>query len=180
MNTNRSIWIALPIAAISFVPPIWASDDMRRQHGQHMHGELHGNANNPCSIMDSDTMGSDIMKSGEKMAAMPGSFMKTVLIDGFDVTFHIMRSMKGMSHGGSHNVMIKVEKSGETFTDLLVNSKVTHPNKVSESKMMMKMGDWYMASYDLEHPGRHQVMVLFKMSDGTKHFGGIDFVESAH
>jgi len=49
---------------------------------------------------------------------------------------------------------------------------VVHPNGKAESKMMMKMGDWYMAGYDLGHAGRHQVMVLFKTADGKKHFGG--------
>ena len=39
--------------------------------------------------------------------------------------------------------------------------------------MMMKMGDWYMAGYNLGHAGNHQVMVLFKTSDGKKHFGGV-------
>jgi len=61
------------------------------------------------------------------------------------------------------------------LTDLLVNSKVSHPIKESESKMMVRMGDWYMAGYDLGHPGVHQIMVLFKTSDGKKHFGGITF-----
>jgi len=80
-----------------------------------------------------------------------------------------------MQHGGTHNLMVKVEKDSKVLTNILVNSKVTHPNKESESKMMMKMGDWYMAGYDLEHKGPHQVMVLFKTQDGKKHFGGVTY-----
>jgi len=78
-----------------------------------------------------------------------------------------------MQHGGSHNVMIKVEKDGKALTNLTANSKVMHPNGKSESKMLMKMGDWYMAGYDLDHSGQHKLMVLFKTADGAKHFGGV-------
>jgi len=163
MKKTVLAWASL--LAIIAVQPAWGSDDVRHQHGNHMHGPLHGAANNPCSMMG----------EGKGMAAMPGSFMKESVIDGFDVTFHIMKAMKSLNHGGSHNVMIKVEKDGDVLTDIAVNSKVTHPNGKSESKMMMRMGDWYMASYDLNHSGKHQIMVLFKTSNGTKHFGGIDF-----
>ena len=85
-----------------------------------------------------------------------------------------------MQHGGSHNLMIKVEKDGETLRNLTINSKVTHPNGKSESKMMMKMGDWYMTTYDLDHGGKHQLMVLFKTSDGKNHFIGAYYPEDKH
>jgi len=106
---------------------------------------------------------------------MPGMFLVKKNIDGYMVSFHIMKVKEGMQHGGTHNLMVKVEKDSKVLTNILVNSKVTHPNKESESKMMMKMGDWYMAGYDLEHKGPHQVMVLFKTQDGKKHFGGVTY-----
>jgi len=148
----------------------WANDETRHTHGKHMHGPLHGDKNNPCS------MGG----MSDDMAPMKGAWMKKIVIDGFDVSFHIMKTMAGMAGGvqaPSHSVMIKVEQGGKVLTDLMVNSKVTHPNGKSESKMMMKMGDWYMVSYNLGHAGNHQLMVLFKTHDGAKHFGGISFSE---
>jgi len=107
------------------------------------------------------------------MKAMAGTFLVNKEIDGYQVSFHVMKARKDMQHGGTYNLMIKVEKDGRVLTDLLVNSKVSHPIEESESKMMVRMGDWYMAGYDLSHKGRHQIMVLFKTADGKKHFGGI-------
>jgi hypothetical protein len=107
-----------------------------------------------------------------------GMFLIKKEIDGFTVSFHVMGARKAIKHGGTHNFMVKVEKDGKTLTDLTTNSKVTHPNGKSESKMLKKMGDWYMAGYDLGHEGQHQLMVLFKTADGTKHFGGIYYPES--
>ena len=46
------------------------------------------------------------------------------------------------------------------------------------NQMMMKMGDWYMAGYDLGHNGQHQLMALFKTADGVKHFGGVYYPET--
>ncbi len=110
---------------------------------------------------------------------MKGMFMVKKDIDGYTVTFHAMKPKAGMDMGmhgkGSHHFMVKVEKDGKPLTDIVVNSKVEHPNHKSESKMMMKMGDWYMAAYDLGHPGDHKLMVLFKTKDGKKHFGGVHY-----
>ena len=94
-------------------------------------------------------------------------------IDGYAVSFHVMESTPGMDHGGSHNFMIKVEKDGKVLNDVVINSKVIHPNGQAETKGMMKMGDWYMAGYDLGHAGQHQLMILFKTSDGSKHSAGV-------
>jgi len=134
------------------------------------HGDVHhamgGDMHNPCSMGMS-------MDKGE----MKGGFLTTKEIDGYKVSFHIMKAPAGMAQGGTHHVMIKVAQDGKAITDLVANSKVVHPNGKSESKMLMKMGDWYMASYDLGHPGKHQVMALFKTNDGGKHFGGVDYMD---
>jgi len=128
----------------------------------------HGDMHNPCSMGMSSSMGN-----------MKGGFLTTKEIDGYSVSFHIMKAAKGTDHGGSYRVMIKVEKDGKALTDLVANSKVVHPNGISESKMLMRMGNWYMASYSLEHAGTHQIMVLFKTEDGAKHFGGVDYSVSS-
>ena len=133
----------------------WAHGDEHPMDG-HMSGSM---AHNPCAM--------DTMKGMKK-----GAFLKKKVIDGYDVSFHVMKAPEGMEKGGSHHVMMKVEQDGAVVALQAVNSKVTHPNDTSESKMMIKMGDWYMASYDLGHQGEHKLMVLFKTADGQKHFGG--------
>ncbi|MDX8414121.1 MAG: hypothetical protein R8J85_08555 [Mariprofundales bacterium] len=155
---KKIVIAAVSVFAMVTVPSVWASGNHHHADGKGMEHSAHSDGDNPCAMM----------KNG---------FKKEVNIDGFAVTFHIMKAMKEMNHGGSHSVMIKVEKDNEVLTNIAVNSKVTHPNDKSESKMMMKMGDWYMVSYDLDHPGKHQVMVLFKTSDGVKHFGGITYAD---
>ncbi len=100
-------------------------------------------------------------------------FLKKKEIDGYTVSFHIMEAKKGMEHGGSHNFMLKVEKDGRALNDIVVNSKVIHPDGSSQMRKLSRMGDWYMAGYDLGHEGEHQVMVLFKTPDGNMHRGGV-------
>ncbi|HHM05479.1 MAG TPA: hypothetical protein ENJ19_07025 [Gammaproteobacteria bacterium] len=102
-----------------------------------------------------------------------GMFLVKKEIDGYTVSFHVMPAQPGKAMGGSHDFMIKVEKGGRAITDLAMNTKVIHPGGQAEVKRAMKMGDWFMAGYDLGHPGRHQMMILFKTGDGGKHKGGV-------
>ena len=136
---------------------------MKSEHGHH----------------DMDKMADHAQMQGD-MKVMNAMFLEKKDIDGYTVSFHIMKPKSGMQHGGSHNLLVKVEQDGKAITNLTANSKVTHPNGKSESKMLMKMGDWYMAGYDLDHSGQHKVMVLFKTADGVKHFGGVLYPENKH
>jgi len=158
---------------IMIVAGLLVSTSVAFAHGDEEHA-MHGMEHNPCSMQHMKGMNPCDM-TGMKSMNMKGMFLKKQGIDGYNVSFHIMKAPKGMEHGGSHHLMVKVEKSGEVIALQAVNSKVTHPNGKSESKMMMKMGDWYMASYDLGHSGEHKVMVLFKTKDGKKHFGGVKY-----
>jgi len=141
---------------------------MALAHGDEHHME--GMSHNPCTMQGMKGMNPCDMQGMKK-----GTFLKKNNIDGFDVSFHIMKAPEGMAKGGTHHLMVKVEQNGKLSSLQAVNSKVTHPNGKSESKMMMKMGDWYMASYDLGHAGEHKIMILFKTEDGQKHFGGISY-----
>jgi len=96
-------------------------------------------------------------KSDHKMDSM---FLKKKQIDDYLVSFHVMKPADGPSMGGSHHVMVKVEKAGKPVDGI-------------ESKKAMKMGDWYMAGYDMQDGKKHQLMILFKTPDGKKHKGGI-------
>ncbi|PHS77645.1 MAG: hypothetical protein COB59_08985 [Rhodospirillaceae bacterium] len=145
--------------------------DMSQMKGEH--GDMHANSDN---MKDHSQMEMPMkMNMASDSKPMKDMFLVKKDIDGYTVSFHAMQVAEGMQHGGSHNVMIKIEKDGKALTKLTANSKVTHPNGKSESKMLMKMGDWYMAGYDLDHTGQHQIMVLFKTADGVKHFGGVHF-----
>jgi hypothetical protein len=165
--TMKKTYIALAAASvlmISGVSTASANDETKHTSGHHMHGEMHGDAHNPCSMpMDA--------RKGMKAE----TFLQKIEIDGYSVSFHVMKAPKGMEHGGTYHYMVKVEKGDVAVALQAVNSKVTHPDNTAESKMMMKMGDWYMAAYNLEHPGVHKLMVLFKTEDGKKHFGGLDY-----
>lgn len=107
------------------------------------------------------------------MSGMDGMFLVKKNIDGYDVSFHVMKAKPGKEMGGTHDFMIKVEKDGKALTNIPMNTKVVHPNGKSETKETMVMGDWLMAGYDLGHEGKHQMMILFKTADGQKHKGGV-------
>ncbi|MEH6472774.1 MAG: hypothetical protein V7752_16140 [Halopseudomonas sp.] len=119
-------------------------------------------------------------ESHSTMAQNPGGskmFLEKRDIDGYTVSFHVMEAAEGMRHGGSHNLMVKVEKGANAISEIQANSKVVYPDGKEESKPLMKMGDWYMAGYDLQDGGKNQVMVLFKTPDGKKHFGGVHYTK---
>jgi len=107
--------------------------------------------------------------------ARDAMFLKKKNIDGYTVSFHIMKAKEGKRHGGTHNFMLKVKQDGRILTDITANSKVVHPNGSAQTSPLSRMGDWYMTGYDLGHEGEHQVMVLFKTADGKKHKGGVHY-----
>jgi hypothetical protein len=100
-------------------------------------------------------------------------FLQKKDIDGYSVSFHVMPVGNAMNHGGTHNVMIKVEQNGVPLDNILINTKMINPNDLSQTRRPMKMGDWYMAGYDLGKVGKHQLLVLFKTADNNTHWGGV-------
>lgn len=105
------------------------------------------------------------MKSG-----MKGLFLSKKEVDGYTVSFHVMKAKTSQALGGDHDFMVKIEKGGQAADVVAVNSRIKYPAGQEESKMMMKMGDWYMIRYDMPQRGRYQLMVLFKTADGAVHF----------
>jgi len=131
-----------------------------KKHAEHMHpAHEHGD-----------------MGNGMKMDKSSNMFLEKKEVDGYVVTFHVMPAAKNMAHGGSHNVMVKIEKDGKEVPDVLINSKVFFPNKTSDSKMLMKMNGWFMNGYDIGE-GRHGIMILFKTADGKKHKASVYYPE---
>jgi len=136
--------------------------------GSHAHS--HGD-DDMAATSQHDEGGMEMSHGSEMM------FQEQRSVDGYDVSFHIKKAKPGKEMGGSHDFMIKVEQAGKALTDVVMNTKVVHPNGKSETKKAMKMGDWLMAGYDLSHAGQHQLMILFKTADGKKHKSGVYYTE---
>lgn len=158
----------------SSVSVLMASTSLQAAPGKddgHSHGHAdHGQAK--AAEMNHGAMNHDSMGHGASKM-----FLEKRDIDGYTVSFHVMEANEGMQHGGSHNLMVKVEQGANVIGDLKANSKVIYPDGADESKPLMKMGDWFMAGYDLKPGGKHQLMVLFMTPDGKKHFGGVYYGE---
>ncbi len=160
-----------PLSLIAFsvlfvvATPLYAAGD--HAHGHDDHGsEGHSDHGDSHASGGHDSL-DDGHNDHDKM------FLVKKDIDGYVVSFHVMKAKPGKEMGGTHDFMVKVEKNGKALTDILMNTKVKHPNGSSETKKTMKMGDWLMAGYDLGHKGRHQLMILFKTAEGKKHKGGV-------
>ncbi len=155
----KSTLSPLLLATLLAASPLYAADD-HHNHDSHDHGS--NNHSSPSNHSNMSNM-----------------FLEKRNIDGYQVSFHVMKAQAGMEHGGSHNFMVKVEKDGKIIDDIKVNSKVIYPDGKDEIKPLMKMGDWHMNGYNLGHlHGEHQLMILFKTSNGDKHKGGVYY--SAH
>ena len=137
------------------------------------HGDGHDNKHDSNMGMNHDYHASDDHQASGMSHKKDGMFLVKKDIDGYSVSFHVMKAKPGKEMGGGHDFMIKVEKGRKILSNIAMNTKVVHPNGTSESKGVMKMGDWFMAGYDLGHKGKHQMMVLFKTKDGKKHKGGV-------
>ena len=155
--------VVQPLSAFTFAALLTTAGPLYAA-GDHAHGhDDHGDSQHQASGMKHDGHGS----------AMGEMFLVKKQIDGYDVSFHVMKAKPGKEMGNSHDFMIKVEKDGKALTNIPMNTKVVHPNGKAETKKTMVMGDWLMAGYDLGHEGKHQMMILFKTADGKKHKGGV-------
>jgi len=139
----------------------------------HGHDDDHGNMSGMKHDDHHDGHDSDSHDEKGMSHKKEDMFLVEKEVDGYNVSFHIMKAKTGKEMGGSHDFMIKIEKDGKALDNVTMNTKVVHPNGKEETKKVMKMGDWYMAGYDLGHEGKHQMMILFKTNDGQKHKAGI-------
>jgi len=100
------------------------------------------------------------------MEHLEGYVVRKGIEDDYTVIFHVMRAPEGMRHSKEHyHLMVLVEKDGRPVSGLEMKSIVSHPNRTLETRPMLKMGDWYMALYDLNHEqGRHHISVHFSVA----------------
>ncbi len=99
--------------------------------------------------------------------------------DGYVFIFHVMPSPEGESYSRTfYHLMVSVEKNGQPMVHLKLYSAVEHPDGSMEKKaLMMQMGNWYMARYNLSHEqGRHWITVSFDL-DGNHYPSGIYYPE---
>ncbi len=160
MKQRKQFMTAFALTGLLAIAPItFAAGDHDHDHDHGGHGGDH-KMHDSADHKDHD-------------ATTGGMFLKKKEIDGYTVTFHVMKAKPGKEMGGTHDFMIKVEQDGKALSNIAMNTKVKHPSGKSETKKAMKMGDWMMAGYDLGHAGKHQLMILFKTADGKKHKGGV-------
>jgi len=159
-KTKQSLTVAAFAASLMLAGPLYAGGKHSGDHHDEGGKDHHGASEHHDS------------SDGHHKQGMGKMFLVKKNIDGYDVSFHVMKAKPGKEMGGSHDFMIKVEKDGKPV-NVVVNTKVVHPNGKAESKKTMKMGDWMMAGYDMDHGGKHQMMILFKTPDGKKHKGGV-------
>ncbi|NOY61705.1 MAG: hypothetical protein GXP10_00895 [Gammaproteobacteria bacterium] len=170
MKKRTQKWMP-SLSAITFSALLAMSGSLYAS-GDHEHGHDDHDDDHHESGTKHDDHGSE-HGHGHHDSAKGAMFLVKKEIDGYSVSFHIMKAKPGKEMGGTHDFMVKVEKDGKTLTNIIMNTKVKHPNGSAETKKTMKMGDWLMAGYDLGHEGKHQMMILFKTADGKKHKGGV-------
>lgn len=102
--------------------------------------------------------------------------------DGYVFIFHIMPAPEGEGYSRIHyHLMVSIEKDGKPVTDLRLYSAAKHPDgSVQEKAPMMRMGDWYMALYNLSHEmGQHWLTVSFERA-GKTYSSGVYYPERAY
>ncbi|MDX8408510.1 MAG: hypothetical protein R8J84_00490, partial [Mariprofundales bacterium] len=101
------------------------------------------------------------------------------LEDGYEVMLHVMPAPEETGYSRTfYHLMVAVKKDGVLQQDLQLYSEVRHPDgSVEKVERMMRMGDWYMARYDLGHEqGRHWLSIHFAR-DGSDYTTGIYYPE---
>lgn len=153
-----------------------AAQTSMAMEAEHNHGSMdHGMDQKMDHSKHGDMQQMDM--ADDKNMDKPAMFMVKQEVDGYTVTFHVMPA-GGMYHGGSHNLMIKIEQDGKDEEILAINSKVFFPDGSSDTKMLIKMGEWYMNGYELGDEGRYGLMTLFKTADGKKHKASVYYPEN--
>ncbi len=138
--------------------------------GSHGHDHDNNSRSHESTEGHDDSHGDEKHEHSKQMGDM---FMVEKEVDGYMVSFMVMPAKPGKNMGGSHDFMVKIKRDGQILNNVVMKTKVKHPNGQSETKKAMVMGDWLVAGYDLGHKGKHQLMILFKTADGEKHKAGI-------
>ena len=99
--------------------------------------------------------------------------------DDYEIIFHVMPAPEGNGFSRvQYHLMVSVQKDGSPVTGLILKSSVKHPDgSVEPAAPMMRMGNWYMALYNLSHEkGQHWLTVSFEKS-GKTYSSGVYYPE---
>lgn len=108
---------------------------------------------------------SNVSLTGLTKAPKKEPFIREKTIASYTVTFKVIKVAPGMEgHGGSHNLMVKVEKDGSAQILPSIVAKVLIKGGTSVTKTLFKRDDWYMNGFDLGIPNKYQLNVLFRTS----------------
>ena len=113
-------------------------------------------------------------------AAAEGKEMRGQLIHenhvaGFDLKFKLVDAKESVDDGGSHNLLVNIERNERTAHGLSVNARIDDQHGNVASKSMMQLGDWYLAGYDLSDEKRYVITVSFTAPDGRVHRSAIHY-----
>jgi hypothetical protein len=143
----NSTSLILGLAMLFITQACFSSDEDHAAHSEH--NEKHATEN-----------------SDEQDQASEHMFWKQQMVHGYQVTFHVMSADPEIDYGGTHYVMVKIDKDEQPQAGLEIQSQVTFPDGKKENKILKTRGDWYINGYDLGNEGTHQLHVSFTNPDG--------------
>jgi len=85
--------------------------------------------------------------------------------DDYEIIFHVMPAPEGEGFSRTnYHLMVSVLQAGKPVTDLTLYAMAKHPDGAVDKKAkMMRMGQWYMALYNLSHEkGQYWLTVSFE------------------
>jgi len=133
-----------------------------------------------CSSLSADHERAEQINTKQSMDHENDFFVaRKGLSDGYEFIFHVMPSPEGEGFSRTnYHLMVSIEKNGKPVDDLKVYSDVKHPDgSYQEKSLMMRMGHWYMAAYNLSHEqGQHWMTVSFEIS-GRTYSSGVYYPE---
>ncbi|MDQ6992414.1 MAG: hypothetical protein Q9M31_02995 [Mariprofundus sp.] len=158
------IRILMVITMFSMATSAMAYDEIRKTDGRHMHGPLHGGGK---------------VFTAHRMDSMAGRLFEKRIVDGYTLSFHIMKAEPGHHIGGPDNLMVRVEKGGEAMINLVLHSMVKHPDGRTIHDKMRKVGNWYLVGDGFEQVGQYQLRVQFETPDGAEHVAQLAYSASS-
>jgi len=104
-----------------------------------------------------------------------GKLVQKKIIDGFEFKLKVVDARESVPDGGSHNLLVNIKHNSSVQYGLPVTAKVDQPKKLTKSKSMMELGDWYLAGFDLGDENEYHITISFESADGVNHSSSINY-----